>query len=93
MTKNELNLFSTQIHTVLLSQFSQCFLFFNFFSSKINLLNCRLEYSKTLFAAGVERGGSGDLLKVREWQKKNERALADAKKDNDFIYHERVGEI
>ena len=27
---------------------------------------------------------------MREWQKKNERALADAKKDNDFIYHERV---
>ncbi len=30
---------------------------------------------------------------MKEWQKKTERCLADAKKDNDFIYHERIPEV
>jgi hypothetical protein len=28
-----------------------------------------------------------------EWSRKAERALADAKKDNDFIYHERIPDV
>lgn len=50
----------------------------------------RLQYAKTLFTAGIERGNSGDLVRCKEWLKRNERALADAVKDNDFIYHERI---
>lgn len=58
---------------------------------ELNLpLSFRLEYAKTLFSAGLERGGSGDLLKCKDWMRKTDQLLADAKKDNDFIYHERV---
>jgi len=53
----------------------------------------RLEYAKTLLAAGAERGGNGELVRCKEWIKKVERALADARKDNDFIYHERIPDI
>jgi programmed cell death 6-interacting protein len=52
-----------------------------------------LEYARTLFAASVERSGNPDLGKVRDWIQQNEKALAEAKKDNDFIYHEPVPEI
>lgn len=52
----------------------------------------RLEYAKTLFSAGLERGGNADLCKCRDWLRKTEKALAEAKKDNDFIYHERIPE-
>jgi programmed cell death 6-interacting protein len=52
-----------------------------------------LEYAKTLFAAGIERGSNGDLVQCKEWLRRTERALTDAKKDNDFIYHERIPEV
>ena len=48
----------------------------------------RLEYAKKLFTAGMERGSVG-LCNAKDWLKRAERALTDAKKDNDFIYHER----
>jgi hypothetical protein len=31
-----------------------------------------------------------DLSGAKEWLRRTEKALADAKKDNDFIYHERI---
>jgi programmed cell death 6-interacting protein len=40
--------------------------------------------------AGIERGTHPDLCNAKEWLKRTERALTDAKKDNDFIYHERI---
>jgi programmed cell death 6-interacting protein len=51
----------------------------------------RLEYAKKLFTAGMERGSVG-LCNAKDWLKKAERALTDARKDNDFIYHERIPE-
>merc|ERR1719245_367638 len=53
----------------------------------------RLEYAKTLFSAAVERSSNSDLCKVKDWIHQNDKALAEAKKDNDFIYHEAVPEI
>lgn len=61
--------------------------------SKFFLHYFRLEYAKTLFTAGIERGGSSELCNVKELLRKTERFLADAKKDNDFIYHERVPDV
>ena len=46
-----------------------------------------------LFKAGIKRSKSderSDLRNATDGSKKCERALTDAKKDNDFIYHERV---
>jgi len=51
----------------------------------------RLEYAKKLFAAGMERGPVG-LCNAKDWLKRADRALTDARKDNDFIYHERIPE-
>ena len=53
---------------------------------------CRLQYAQRLYTAGIERATHPDLCYAREWLKKVERALTDAKKDNDFIYHERIPE-
>ena len=39
--------------------------------------------------AGIERGPPG-LCGAKDWLKKVDRDLATAKKDNDFIYHERI---
>ena len=52
-----------------------------------------MQYAIRLFKAGIERSRSderSDLCNAKDWSKKCERALTDAKKDNDFIYHERV---
>ena len=52
-----------------------------------------MQYAIRLFKAGIERSKSderSDLCNATDWSKKCERALTDAKKDNDFIYHERV---
>ena len=52
-----------------------------------------MQYAIRLFKAGIERSRSderSDLCNATDWSKKCERALTDAKKDNDFIYHERV---
>ncbi len=38
----------------------------------------------------MERSGLLDLCNANDWLKRCERALTDAKKDNDFIYHERI---
>ena len=43
-----------------------------------------------LFKAGIERSGLSDLCNAADWTKRCERALTEAKKDNDFIYHERI---
>ena len=54
----------------------------------VNVFFHRLEYAKKLFTAGMERGSVG-LCNAKDWLKRAERALVDARKDNDFIYHER----
>ena len=52
--------------------------YFNFFQFFMNLvLDC-------YFTTRPSLGGCQD------WAKRAERALTDAKKDNDFIYHERI---
>ena len=38
----------------------------------------------------MERSVHPDQCNVSTWYNKAEKALADAKKDNDFIYHERI---
>jgi programmed cell death 6-interacting protein len=40
--------------------------------------------------AGIERGHNPDLAGAKEWLRRTEKALTEAKKDNDFIYHERI---
>ena len=42
--------------------------------------------------AGVERGHNPDLSNAKDWLRRIEKALTEAKKDNDFIYHERIPE-
>ena len=55
--------------------------YFNFFQFFMNLvLDC-------YFTTRPSLGGCQD------WAKRAERALTDAKKDNDFIYHERIPEV
>ena len=65
-----------------------------FFLSKKKLIFIifffRLQYAIRLFKAGIERSGLSDLCNANDWNKKCERALTEAKKDNDFIYHERI---
>ena len=51
----------------------------------------RLQYAKRLLSTGIERGPVG-LLNGKEWLRKVERDLAEAIKNNDFIYHERIPE-
>jgi len=53
----------------------------------------RLEYAQQLFTACQQRGGRPSLGGCQDWAKRAERALTDAKKDNDFIYHERIPEV
>ena len=49
-----------------------------------------MQYAIRLFKAGIERSGLSDLCNAADWTKRCERALTEAKKDNDFIYHERI---
>ena len=59
--------------------------------TKLSSCNCSIVIR--LFKAGIKRSKSderSDLRNATDWSKKCERALTDAKKDNDFIYHERV---
>jgi len=49
----------------------------------------RLEYAKRLLSTGIERGQPG-LCGAKDWLRKVERDLTEAKKNNDFIYHERI---
>jgi len=53
----------------------------------------RLQYSVELFNAAATRSGSTGIGGSADWVKRAERALTDAKKDNDFIYHERIPDI
>lgn len=52
----------------------------------------RLQYAQRLVNAGIERGHNPDLSNAKEWLRRIEKALTEAKKDNDFIYHERIPE-
>jgi len=60
--------------------------------SKYFMKTFRLQYAQRLLNAGIERGHNPDLGHAKEWLRRTEKALADAKKDNDFIYHERIPE-
>ena len=51
-----------------------------------------MQYAQRLITAGIERSHSPDLAGAKEWLRRTDKALAEAKKDNDFIYHERIPE-
>jgi len=53
----------------------------------------RLQYAQELFSACVARSGRPAMGNCSDWSKRVERALTDAKKDNDFIYHERIPDV
>ena len=53
----------------------------------------RLQYSLELFSACQTRAGVPGLGGCSDWVKRANRALTDAKKDNDFIYHERIPDV
>ena len=53
----------------------------------------RLQYSLELFQACQTRSGVQGLGNCADWIKRATRALTDAKKDNDFIYHERIPDV
>jgi len=50
----------------------------------------RLQHSIELFTACQTRSGVSFMCGAGDWIKRANRALTDAKKDNDFIYHERI---
>ena len=50
----------------------------------------RLQYAMELFTAATSRSGKTNLGGSADWNKRSDRALTEAKKDNDFIYHERI---
>ncbi|XP_044599221.1 programmed cell death 6-interacting protein [Cotesia glomerata] len=52
---------------------------------------CRLEYAVDLFKAAQQRSNKPNLF--QEYATKAERRLTVIKKDNDFIYHERIPDI
>ena len=53
----------------------------------------RLQYSIELITACQTRAGFSGLCGAADWIKRANRALTDAKKDNDFIYHERIPDV
>jgi len=53
----------------------------------------RLQYAVELFNACGTRSGKSSLGSHVDWLKKSEKALAEASKDNDFIYHEKIPEV
>ena len=53
----------------------------------------RLQHCLELFSACQTRSGIACLCGTADWIKRSQRALADAKKDNDFIYHERIPDV
>jgi len=53
----------------------------------------RLQYAMELFTAAASRSGKSNLGGSADWNKRSDRALTEAKKDNDFIYHERIPDI
>ncbi|XP_008545524.1 programmed cell death 6-interacting protein [Microplitis demolitor] len=52
---------------------------------------CRLEYAVDLFKAAQQRSNKPALF--QEYANKAQRRLTEVKKDNDFIYHERIPDI
>jgi len=56
----------------------------------LNVIYFRLQCAQRLLQASIERSRNGDLGGANDWLRKTEKALAVAKKDNDFIYHERI---
>ncbi|KAG8037386.1 hypothetical protein G9C98_005596 [Cotesia typhae] len=52
---------------------------------------CRLEYAVDLFKAAQQRSNKPNLF--QDYATKAERRLTVIKKDNDFIYHERIPDI
>ncbi len=58
--------------------------------SKKERLSFRLQYAQRLMQASMDRSRNPELGSANDWLRKTEKALADAKKDNDFIYHERI---
>ncbi|KAK0171286.1 hypothetical protein PV328_009034 [Microctonus aethiopoides] len=52
---------------------------------------CRLEYAVDLFKAAQQRSNKPALFE--DYASKAQRLLAEVKKDNDFIYHERIPDI
>lgn len=59
-------------------------------NKKIGEEIARLEHSVALFQTSQQRSGKNFFQEV---QHKAQRNLAEAKKDNDFIYHERIPDI
>jgi len=53
----------------------------------------RLQYSIELFQACQTRSGVSGLAGCSDWSKRANNALTAAKKDNDFIYHERIPDV
>ena len=53
----------------------------------------RLQHCIELFTACQQRSGLSSLCGANDWIKRANRALTDAKKDNDFIYHERIPDV
>jgi len=52
----------------------------------------RLQYALELFTAAEKRAGFA-IGNSKEWHKRSNNYLTEAKKDNDFIYHERIPEV
>ena len=53
----------------------------------------RLQYCLELFQACQTRSGMAGLEGCTDWVKRANRAFTHAKKDNDFIYHERIPDV
>uniref|UniRef100_A0A0K2T5I2 Programmed cell death 6interacting proteinlike [Bombus terrestris] n=1 Tax=Lepeophtheirus salmonis TaxID=72036 RepID=A0A0K2T5I2_LEPSM len=63
---------------------------------KVGHAIARLQHSETLLKGAINRSGSigGDFpAKVKQFLLRAQNELQEVKKDNDFIYHERVPEI
>ena len=72
----------------------------HYFQSKVCNANksvgeeiARLQHCIELFTACQQRSGTNYLCGSGDWIKRSQRALTDAKKDNDFIYHERIPDV
>lgn len=52
----------------------------------------RLQFAQKLIQTSIDRSRNPELGSANDWLRKTEKPLADAKKDNDFIYHERIPE-
>ena len=53
--------------------------------------SCRTQHAIDLFKLAQQR--TGDLTLHQTYVNQSQKALTEAKKDNDFIYHERVPDV